>query len=372
MSEITGIIAEFNPFHNGHKRLLDVASGLKIVAMSGNWMQRGEPAIFDKWTRAEMALKNGADLVVELPVTVSVQSADFFAQGAVAILSELGIDTLLFGSESTTDYNKIAELYAARKQDMDDFVKNLPDNVSYPEKTQQMWQHFSSVKFDGNMPNHVLALAYAKASFDKSVKLQTLQRIGDFHSAELTGQFASATALRQFLTSRSNEPKTFLTELSKIKKVIPSNLTDLYKSPQASWHQLFPLLQYKIISSDLTNIFQVNEELQNRLKIAIKTATTFDELLEQVHTKRYTKARVRRLLTYILLNISRDFTLPEKIHVLGFTKKGQAHLKKFSEKTIVRIGQTAWDSTTQRADTIYRLANPQIPEQNYGRKPIIF
>ena len=96
MNKITGIIAEFNPFHKGHEYLLNQIEGIKIVAMSGNWMQRGEPAIFDKWTRAQMALACGADLVVELPVTVSVQAADFFASGAVDILKNLGITDLAF------------------------------------------------------------------------------------------------------------------------------------------------------------------------------------------------------------------------------------------------------------------------------------
>ena len=96
MNKITGIIAEFNPFHKGHEYLLNQIEGIKIVAMSGNWMQRGEPAIFDKWTRAQMALACGADLVVELPVTVSAQAADFFASGAVDILKNLGITDLAF------------------------------------------------------------------------------------------------------------------------------------------------------------------------------------------------------------------------------------------------------------------------------------
>ena len=114
MNKITGIIAEFNPFHKGHEYLLNQIEGIKIVAMSGNWMQRGEPAIFDKWTRAQMALACGADLVVELPVTVSVQAADFFASGAVAILKNLGITDLAFGSESAIDYNEIADIYEKR------------------------------------------------------------------------------------------------------------------------------------------------------------------------------------------------------------------------------------------------------------------
>ena len=115
---ITGIIAEFNPFHNGHKYLLDQAEGLKIVAMSGNFTQRGEPSIVDKWTRAQMALENGADLVVELPFLVSVQAADFFGQGAVDILARLGIDTLSFGTEEVLDYQKIADLYTEKGAEM--------------------------------------------------------------------------------------------------------------------------------------------------------------------------------------------------------------------------------------------------------------
>jgi len=150
---ITGIIAEFNPFHNGHKYLLKQADGLKIVAMSGNFMQRGEPAIVDKWTRAQMALENGADLVVELPFLVSVQAADFFGQGAVDILARLGIDTLSFGTEEVLDYQKIANLYAERGQEMEDFVDKLPDSLSYPQKTQAMWKEFAGLDFSGDTPN---------------------------------------------------------------------------------------------------------------------------------------------------------------------------------------------------------------------------
>ena len=102
---ITGIVAEFNPFHNGHCYLLSQAEGVKIVAMSGNFVQRGEPAVVDKWTRAEMALKCGADLVVELPFLVAVQSADYFAQGAVDILERLGVDNLAFGTEENLIIN---------------------------------------------------------------------------------------------------------------------------------------------------------------------------------------------------------------------------------------------------------------------------
>ncbi|MBF1708671.1 MAG: nucleotidyltransferase family protein, partial [Streptococcus sanguinis] len=113
---VTGIIAEFNPFHNGHKYLLEQASGLKIIAMSGNFVQRGEPAIVDKWTRAQMALEAGADLVLELPFLVSVQAADFFAKGAVDILERLGIDHLMFGTEEVLDYESISNVYGQKAE----------------------------------------------------------------------------------------------------------------------------------------------------------------------------------------------------------------------------------------------------------------
>ena len=195
---ITGIIAEFNPFHNGHKYLLDQAEGLKIVAMSGNFTQRGEPSIVDKWTRAQMALENGADLVVELPFLVSVQAADFFGQGAVDILARLGIDTLSFGTEEVLDYQKIADLYTEKGAEMEKFVENLPDSLSYPQKTQAMWKEFAGLDFSGNTPNHVLALAYAKAVAGRNIRLHPINRQGaGYHSVDKDVDFASATALRQ-------------------------------------------------------------------------------------------------------------------------------------------------------------------------------
>ncbi|EKF51983.1 nucleotidyltransferase [Lactococcus garvieae] len=360
MQKKIGIIAEFNPFHNGHKYLLDQAGeGIKIVAMSGNFMQRGEPALFDKWTRAEMALRNGADIVVELPVMGAVQSADFFAKSAIAILSEMNVDEVVFGSETTIDYQKIVELYQKQADEMDDFVKSLPDKLSYPEKTQLMWQKFSGLNFDGNTPNHVLALAYAKASAGKDIQLRAIRRSNDFHSQSLNGDIASATAIRANIGRED------------IRKFIPENSHMLYQNPRVSWEDYFYLLRYKIISSRLDSIFQMNKELESRIRNAINKVVSFDELVEAVHTKRYTRARVRRLLTYVLLDIPREFQLPEKIHVLGFTKEGQNHLASVKDKLVTRIGKQSWDLLTQRSDDIYQMGNSDLKEQNHGRKPLI-
>ena len=358
---ITGIIAEFNPFHNGHKYLLEQAKGLKIVAMSGNFMQRGEPAIVDKWTRAQMALENGADLVVELPFLVSVQAADFFGQRAVDILACLGIDSLVFGTEEVRDYQKIADLYTEKGAEMEKFVENLPDYLSYPQKTQAMWKEFAGLDFSGNTPNHVLALAYAKAVAGRNIKLHQIQRQGaGYHSVDKDVDFASATALRQH-----QKDQDFL------ERFMPS-VTLFEQASKVNWEDYFPLLRYQILSNpDLTTIYQVNQEMAVRIKEAIKTVQSVDELVDAVTTKRYTKARVRRLLTYILVQ-ARESDLPEGIHVLGFTEKGRQHIKSLRGQVnlVSRIGKEPWDPMTQNADQIYRLGNPSIAEQNFGRVPI--
>ena len=358
---ITGIIAEFNPFHNGHKYLLEQAEGLKIVTMSGNFMQRGEPAIVDKWTRAQMALENGADLVVELPFLVSAQAADFFGQGAVTILARLGIDTLAFGTEEVLDYQKIADLYTEQGSEMEAFMDRLPDSLSYPQKSQDMWKEFAGLDFSGDTPNHVLALAYAKAVAGRDIKLHPIKRQGaGYHSVDKDVDFASATALRQHQTDSD-----FL------ERFMPS--FELFaNASKMSWEDYFPLLHYQILSNpDLTAIYQVNQEMAVRIKEAIKTAQSVEELVETVTTKRYTKARVRRLLTYILVQ-ARESDLPEGIHVLGFTEKGRQHLKALKEQVNLfsRIGKEPWDFMTQKADQIYQLGHPSIAEQNYGRVPI--
>lgn len=360
MTKITGIIAEFNPFHKGHQYLLEQADGVKIVAMSGNWMQRGEPAFIDKWTRAEMALQNGADLVVELPVLVAVQGADYFAAGAVEILRTLGVDELLFGTENDekTDYQRISEIYAAKSMEMAAYLAALPELMSYPAKAERMWSHFAEVKFDGGTPNHILGLAYAKAASETNIRLRTVQRETNYNDTVLSGSLASATAIRHNWT--------------KAQDVVPENCWDLLQNaPKTSWADFWELLRYKIISTlDLTQIYQVNIELASRIKASIKQAQNLEELIELVYTKRYTKGHIRRILVYILLNIRRDFTLPEQVHVLGFTSAGQKVLANARGKLCTRIGKFPWDLQTQRADDIYRLGNQKMKEQAFGRKPL--
>lgn len=358
---VTGIIAEFNPFHNGHKYLLSQAEGVKIIAISGNFVQRGEPAIVDKWTRAEMALRNGADLVVELPFLVAVQSADYFAQGAVDILERLGVDKLAFGTEENLDYQHFSQIYGDNQQKMVDYLQSLPDNLSYPQKTQKMWETFAGVNFTGDTPNHILGLSYAKACAGKAIQLSPIKRQGaGYHSLDTDVAFASATNLRIH-----RQDKDF------VDKFMPQ--ADLFLgAPQVTWENYFQLLKYQILTNaDLTGIFQVNKELASRIRSAIRSVATVDELVDKVVTKRYTKARVRRILAYILVGAV-EKPLPEAVHVLGFTPKGQKHLKmvKKSVDIVARIGAKPWDAVTQQADQVYQLGNPHLQEQTWGKVPI--
>ncbi len=181
-----------------------------------------------------------------------------------------------------------------------------------------------------------------------------------YHSVDKDVDFASATALRQHQSDQN-----FL------ERFMPS-VTLFEQTSKVSWDDYFPLLRYQILSnSDLTTIYQVNQEMAVRIKEAIKIAQSVEELIELVVTKRYTKARVRRLLTYIL-GQTRESDLPEGIHVLGFTEKGRQHLKSLKGQVhlVSRIGKEPWDVMTQKADQIYQLGNPSIAEQNFGRVPI--
>lgn len=358
LPKVSGIIAEFNPFHHGHQYLLSQAPGLKIVIMSGNWMQRGEPAIVDKWTRAQMALKNGADIIVELPFFASVQGADYFAQYAVQMLADLGVNQLVFGTDSDdVDYDTLRQLYHEKSLEIQGFLETLPETLSYPQKMQQMWQTFAGIQFDGNTPNHILGLAYTKAvaTVAPNIQLHPVKRIGaGFHDDTLS-QFASATAIREHA---DEDLTSFMPDYASFQV-----------APKVQWLNYFPLLKYQLLSARLTDIFQVNDELAVRLKSAIKTATDFEALVDAVVTKRYTKARVRRLLTYILVNVPKSQVFEQfKPHVLGFSAAGQRYLKNFD--VVTKVGKTYQDRLTLQADAIYRLGNQAILEQNYGRLPL--
>lgn len=379
-----GIIVEYNPFHNGHKYHAKMARELSqadvvVAVMSGNFLQRGEPAIIDKWLRAKEALENGVDLVVELPIHWSLQSADYFARGGISLLQALKCDSYCFGTDAAAefDYQAFGEFVNYNQTLINQTFNEIENpNMTYAQKMTEVYRKiYPQLQLTGEEPNHILGLSYAQenARFSEPMKNIPLKRIGaGYHSKEITNAIASATAIRQAVLNDQN-----------ISQVVPKQTEADLNNYQISWENFWSLLKYRILSSsllELQGIYQMTEGLEYRLKQFISQANHFEEFVELVKTKRYTKTRIQRLLTYVLLNIKhtdmKEAWENDYLHILGFTKKGQAYLKEnkkdFSLPILSKIGKPEEEKYTLavKADQVYQLATSKILEQNFGRYPI--
>lgn len=382
---ITGIIAEYNPLHNGHRYQLQQAreasrADLVIVCMSGNYVQRGQPAILDKWTRAQLALRNGADMVVELPFASAVQPAERFAEGAVKLLAALGCQTLAFGSEYPTfDYQQVGQqilILKAQAQTFIDYQK------TYATQLNEFYQAELNLNLD--QPNHLLGVSYAVANAQLTTPLHLLaiERKQAQHGDQTiaAGQYASASAIRRSL-------KAATTNWRQLAQVMPSDtLRALQRQSHLDWEQLWPLLKYRIESTSLMQlraIYQMSEGLEYRFKKVIHTANSYAELLRALKTKRYTYARLQRVCLYVLLNISpadiAQSLAQQPIHLLGFNAVGQTHLhtlkktlaqpliSKVSAKLGAEDGPLGLDVRVDRLQEQFGWQS-----QNFARQPIFY
>lgn len=372
-----GIIVEYNPFHNGHRYHAEMAkklSGAEVViaVMSGNFLQRGEPAFMDKWMRTEAALSNGVDLVVELPFSWAVQSADYFAKGGIKLLQALNCDALCFGTDSqeTIDYQQYGQLFAENQATVDQLFHQMPIGMSYPEKMAEVVrQLFPTIQ--EFPPNHILGLSYAKenAKYSHPMTIYPLLRKDrGYHDVEMVNeQFASATGIRQAFLKGED-----------VTSFVPKETME-HLDQAISWEKFWPFLDYQLTvntAEQMTSIYQMNEGIEHRLKTS--QANNFSDFLQQVKTKRYTATRLQRLLTYFLLQVQSEEIKKEQkqsmLHILGFTKKGQEYLRKhkkdFTLPVAAKIGQAEKEKhfLTYRADQLYQLIHPV--EQNIGRTPI--
>lgn len=380
-----GIVVEYNPFHNGHRYHAEMARKLSgadvvIAVMSGSFLQRGEPAVTDKWSRAEAALKHGVDIVFELPLAWSLQAADYFAAGSVEILQASGCESLCFGTDTRDafDYQAFGDFVKDHRQLIDATYQQSADfGKSYPERMRQVLEAlYPPLQLDTNMPNHILALSYAQenAKYPQPMALFPLKRSGaGYHQLALEkGEIASATAIRQGLRDGA-DISMFLPEES---------LRSLQQA--VDWEQLWPLLRYQIISStpeELAKIYQMVEGLEHRFLSVVKTANSFADFVEQVKSKRYTWTRIQRLCCYVLLQLQeaeiKDQWQQNYLHLLGFTEKGNQYLKErkksFTLPLYAKFGrdEAKLFPTSFRGDEIYRLADKGIPEQNFGRVPLM-
>ncbi|UTR15204.1 nucleotidyltransferase [Salipaludibacillus sp. LMS25] len=361
---ILGLIVEYNPFHNGHlyhlqQSVKKTSPELVIAIMSGDFLQRGEPALVNKWSRTKMALQAGIDLVVELPYLHAVQKADIFAEGAVSRLAELGVTDICFGSEEgrISPFFDTINWMNKHQPLIDERLKSeLSKGKSYPKAFSDAVMSLEKPDTVLNLskPNNILGYHYVKSSLNQqtAIRMHTIKRSGSqYHDSHLSHtSIASATALRSMLITDKRPidslkpyvPSYTLEELS----TYFSNFNKLH-----TWEDYFPFIQHSLISQDnctLKYIYECEEGLENRLNRAIITSVQFDDFLSTIKAKRYTRTRLQRLLVHLYLNTTKSFVKkhlvvqrPPYIRVLGMSEKGQHHLAKLKKLTTMPIFTTA-------------------------------
>lgn len=377
-----GIIAEYNPFHSGHEFLMNQARLIAkndpiIVIMSGNYVQRGEMAIMDKWSRARAALSSGADLVFEMPFSTAVEPADLFSLGSIEQLSKLGVTDLVFGVEDANlNFSYLGQKIAEIPQNHLDFK-----DYSQTYSTQYNQMVAREVGYEVNQPNAILGLAYAVANYNLGLplKLHPINRIGVGHDDLLdrTGTVQSASAIRNLLLHGEDKSQLKLWLPKAEAKELAGQ--DIYPN----WNLLFPFLKYRLESAsleELRKIYQMSEGLEYKMKQEIHLAQSFTEFLRHVKSKRYTYSRLRRLSLYTLLNVTQDDMIDsfndQSLMLLGFSKIGRQYLKEnrknFETKIVSKVDKRSAKSGSLhlqvRVDRFFEQF--MHVDQNFGRRPI--
>ena len=398
---VTAIISEYNPLHKGHLYHIETAkketgAEFVIAIMSGNFVQRGTPAIMDKYARAEAALKSGIDLVLELPVMYATASAEYFALGGVALANTLGCVThLSFGSEygHADKFMEAARLLTEEPEEMKIPLKEaLKDGLSYPAaRAYAVKVSHPELADILDKPNNILGVEYCKAllKLKSNIIPHTLKRQGqDYHSETADAGFASATGIRKLLEDDSLETSDLLKA-----QLAPAayDLLDTHMGQSPLTEDDFSmLLRYKLITENrahLTEYFGVNRELSNRIYKHLNDFKNFSSFAEELKTKNITRTAINRALLHILLDVkASDVQAVTKrgcvdyIRVLGFRKEAAGLLKEFSDipETPLITNLSAAPVLCEndiRADQIYQMCVSQkyhIPYQNeYQRKMLV-
>ncbi len=344
-----GIIAEYNPFHSGHKlhitntRALTGADNI-IAIMSGSFVQRGEPAILDKFSRTRMALTNGVDMVLELPVRYAAGSADVFAMGAVESLDKSGIvDMLSFGTEAGDIelFKEAAELLADESEEFSQAVKEeMGKGISYAAARQAALTRVLSRDMTFlSLPNNILALEYLKAlkKLNSSIVPVTVRReVSNYNSTQLTGRISSAAAIRHSIFSGEWD-----TALAAVPADCRSMLKEVVfgKKPHIdSYSEVLKYILRTKSANELSQIDDISEGLENRI-LAASDLPTVSEIADAVKSKRYAHSRVRRALLHIILGITKADAAKnvDYIRVLGFRRE-KAHLvSELTQKAAVPV-----------------------------------
>ncbi|MCI9485732.1 MAG: nucleotidyltransferase [Lachnospiraceae bacterium] len=372
--KVVGLIAEYNPFHNGHSYHIRKARELTgadycVVVMSGHYVQRGEPACMDKYLRADSALRSGADLVLELPVPFATGSAEYFATGAVSILDKLGVvDFLCFGSESgnLSHLSTIAAVLSDEPEPFSLLVKRLmAEGFSYPAARGQALTAYLAEQAPTDIPpekiqalisspNNILGIEYVKALSRRhsGIRPLTISRDSDFLSNTLSAPFCSSSAIRHVFQSTSPDSQTTAQALKAVRSCVPEEAYQVMSENYSARLPIFAddfssMLLYKLLSarnSDLTDYLDVSPDLENRIKGQLTGASTFSGFIDAVKCRQYTRTRISRALLHILLDIRvEDFVRYKEngfvpyARALGFRKSASPLLKGIKQNSAIPL-----------------------------------
>lgn len=356
--KVVGLVTEYNPFHTGHlyhlhKSIEITQADYSIAVMSGNFLQRGEPAIVDKYKRAEMALASGVDIVFEIPFPFASHNAGVFAFGAVSLLHSLGVVThICFGSESGNleELQTIAQiLYHESENFKADIVRFSKEGLSYPEARLRALER--ALKDEGIDPsvlkgsNNILGIEYLLSllRLKSDIKPLTIKRIGsEYLDPEIRGKFSSATAIRRRIFDKG---------VSSIREIVPPATYKILKESEErgellsikNFEKEILMLIKRSEASEIREIAEVKEGLENRIKKVGIKAINLEELLQGVKTKRYTLTRLSRILIHLLVGFrERENKLFQKTgslyaFLLGFSSKGKELLKEIRKRSIIPV-----------------------------------
>ena len=374
--EIIGIVAEYNPFHNGHLYQIQkikekYPDSILVAVVSSTFTQRGTVSILNKWTKTKIALDNHIDIVIELPFVYATQSSDIFAKGAVALLNKLKVTRIIFGTErdnlnelslstdiqlNNKEYHKLVKLY-------------LSKGLNYPTATNKALEYLTGQVV--TTPNDLLALSYIKEikSNNYQIKYENIKRTSSYHGIEINNNITSASNIRKLYQENKD-----------IDNLIPYSKEQLYK---VDMNKFLPLLKYQIfLNQDNLNKYQtVDEGIEGRIIKYITKSSTYEELINNIKTKRYTYNKISRMLLHILISFTKEEAQNiniDYIRLLGFSPNGKHYLNKIKKELDVPLITGYKKNISKvldielRTTKIYTLIiGNELLLEEYRNKPII-
>ena len=374
--EIIGIVAEYNPFHNGHLYQIQkikekYPDSILVAVVSSTFTQRGTVSILNKWTKTKIALDNHIDIVIELPFVYATQSSDIFAKGAVALLNKLKVTRIIFGTErdnlnelslsadiqlNNKEYHKLVKLY-------------LSKGLNYPTATNKALEDLTGQVV--TTPNDLLALSYIKEikSNNYQIKYENIKRTSSYHGTEINNNITSASNIRKLYQENKD-----------IDNLIPYSKEQLYK---VDMNKFLPLLKYQIfLNQDNLNKYQtVDEGIEGRIIKYITKSSTYEELINNIKTKRYTYNKISRMLLHILISFTKEEAQNiniDYIRLLGFSSNGKNYLNKIKKELDVPLITGYKKNISKvldielRTTKIYTLIiGNELLLEEYRNKPII-